>query len=359
MTGRLLFNGPACHDWQRFSTDGSHLAVANYDGAVELYRVASTRAVRMLAPKTRELAPLLYRWLDFSPDSQRLVSTGAECVRVWDIASGLESARVPLPGATAVTCMFADDGSLLIADETRGVTRQPIPPIGSDANLKIVPEPWRTGRGWQAMLRARDGGVVLVNSKLGIAEIISPAYPAGRRIGPHPALHNVALSPDEKRLATGTWLGNDIKIWDIASGQLLATLPVGENALALWPSANKIISVQLTKAGQWVETSNGQWKCDRVWQPDPGQTFWDHASLSPDGRWLALPQSGDRIRVVEMATGYELITLEPPRAFGLGFVRFSPDGRYLAACGSREQVAIWDLPELRQELAALRLDWSD
>jgi WD40 repeat protein len=255
--------------------------------------------------------------------------------------------------------MFADDGSLLIADETRGVTRQPISAIGSDANLKIVPEPWRTGQGWQAMLRARDGGVVLVNSKLGIAEIISPAYPAGRRIGPHPALHNVALSPDGKRLATGTWLGNDIKIWDIASGQLLATLPVGENALALWPSANKIISVQLTKAGQWVETSNGQWKCDRVWQPDPGQTFWDHASLSPEGRWLALPQSGDRIRVVEMATGNELITLEPPRALGLGFVRFSPDGRYLAACGSREQVAIWDLPELRQELAALRLDWSD
>jgi WD40 repeat protein len=60
-----------------------------------------------------------------------------------------------------------------------------------------------------------------------------------------------------------------------------------------------------------------------------------------------------------MATGQELITLEPPRAFGLGFVRFSPDGCYLAACGSREQVAIWDLPELRQELAALRLDWSD
>ena len=42
-----------------------------------------------------------------------------------------------------------------------------------------------------------------------------------------------------------------------------------------------------------------------------------------------------------------------------GFVRFSPDGRFLAACGSREQVAIWDLPDLRHELATLRLDWSD
>ncbi|MEY2520288.1 MAG: eukaryotic-like serine/threonine-protein kinase [Verrucomicrobiota bacterium] len=358
-TGRLLFNGPACHDWQRFSTDGSRLAVANYDGTVELYRVASTEAVRMFMPKTREFAPLLYRWLDFSPDSQRLVSTGAECVRVWDIASGVESAHVSLPGATAVTCMFADDRSVLIADESRGVTHQSIAASGSDGNLKTILEPWRTGEGWQATLRARDGRVILVNSKLGMAEIISPEYPAGRRIGPHLAMHNVALSPDGKRLATGTWQGTDIKIWEIATGQLLVTLPAGENALVLWPSANKIITVQLTQAGQWLENSDGQWKRDQVWKPDPGQTFWNLASLSPEGRWLALPQSGDRIRVLEMATGAELITLEPPKAFGLGFVRFSPDGRYLAACGSREQVAIWDLPELRRELAALRLDWSD
>ncbi len=359
VSGRLLFNGPACHDWQRFSTDGSRLGVANYDGAVEVYRVAASKAVRMLAPKTRENAPLLYRWLDFSPDSRRLVSTGAECVRVWDVASGVESARFPLPGAVAVTCLFADDSALLIADGSRGVTRWPILADETDANRKTIPETWRTGEGWQAGLRARDGCVVLVNSTLGLAEIISPEYPVGRRIGPHPALHNVALSPDGKRLATGTWQGKDIKIWDIVSGRLLATLPAGENAFVLWPSANAIVSVQMTEAGQWLEDTNGQWRRDRVWQPDPGQTFWEHASISPDGRWLALPQSGDRIRVLEMATGTELITLEPPKAFGLGFVRFSPDGRFLAACGSREQVAIWDLPDLRHELAKLRLDWSD
>ena len=228
-----------------------------------------------------------------------------------------------------------------------------------DANRKTIPETLRTGEGWETALRARDGRIVLVNSTLGMAEIFSPEYPAGRRIGPHPAMHNVALSPDGKRLATGTWQGKDIKIWEIASGQLLATLPAGENAFVLWPSANAIISVQMTQAAQWLEEPNGQWRRGRVWQPDPGQTFFDHASLSPDGRWLALPQSGDRIRVLETETGTELITLEPPKACGLAFVRFSPDGRFLAACGSREQVAIWDLADLRHELATLRLDWSD
>lgn len=359
VSGSLLFNGPACHDWQLFSTDGSRLGVANYDGAVEVYRVASSNAVRMLAPKTREIAPLLYRWLDFSPDSRRLVSTGAECVHIWDVASGLESARLSLPGASAVTSLFADDSALIIADESRGVTRWAMPAGEADANRKPIPETWRIGEGWETALRARNGWVVLVNVNLGVAEIISPEYPVGRRIGPHPALHNVAFSPDRKRLATGTWQGKDIKIWEIASGQLLATLPAGESASVHWPSANTIISVQMNQAGQWLEEANGQWRRTRVWQPDQGQTFWGHASLAPDSRWLALPQSGDRIRLVELATGTELITLEPPKAFGLGFVRFSPDGRFLAACGSREQVAIWDLPALRAELAKLQLDWSD
>jgi hypothetical protein len=63
--------------------------------------------------------------------------------------------------------------------------------------------------------------------------------------------------------------------------------------------------------------------------------------------------------LVELATGKELITLEPPRASGLSAIRFSPDNRFLAACGTREQVVVWDLPELRRELAALHLDWSE
>ncbi|MFL6513410.1 MAG: WD40 repeat domain-containing serine/threonine protein kinase [Chthoniobacterales bacterium] len=360
-TGRLLFNGPASHDWQRFSRDGSHLAVANYDGSVEVYRVAPAKPVRMFAPGTREQAPRLYRWLDFSPDSQRLVFPGAGCVHVWDVSSGVETARIPQPAeAFALTSVFAGDGaSLLIADENRGVMRQPISTATPNGDDKTLSEPLRTGEGWLTALRAQDGRIVLVNATLGVAEIFSPEHPAGQRIGPHLAMHNVAFSPDGKRLATGTWQGNDIKIWDAAGGRLLATLPAGESARVLWSSTNGIIAVRMTDATQWLEEPDGTWRRGYVWHPDSGQTFWDHGTLTPDGRLLALPQSADRIRLVELATGKELITLEPPRASGLSAIRFSPDNRFLAACGTREQVVVWDLPELRRELAALRLDWND
>jgi WD40 repeat protein len=355
--GRLLFDGPPCHDWVRFSKDGTHLAIANYDGAVELYRVALSQAVRMFMPKDHEPAPRLYRWLDFSGDTQRFVSTGNECVHVWDVASGLEKARLPLPGATALTSIFTKDGdSVLVADANRGVSRWQIS-SSADSTKNGGLENWRTGEGWEMALRAPDGHIVLVNTMLGMTEIVSPNDPVGHRIGPHNGLDNVALSPDGKRIATGTWQGKDIMIWEIATGRLLTTLSVGESAFAFWPTDKTIISVQMTRATKWIEQSDGDWQRDQTWQPDPGQTFWVHASLTPDGRKLALPQSNDRIRLVEVGTGQELITLEPPKAFGLGFVRFSDNGQLLGACGSRGQVAIWDLPELRSELAKLGLDW--
>lgn len=357
-SGRLLFNGPACYDWQRFSADGSQLAVANYDGAVELYRVASTDAVRVFARSERNVAPALFLSVDFSPDSRQIVSSGSECLHLWDVASGKLTARIALPGTSKLTALFAADGaSLVVADGDRSVTRCQLP-TAQQTNA-AAPETLVSGEGWEVSSRAADGRLVVVNRTQGVAEILSPDSSTLRRIGPHAALHNVAFCPDGARFATGTWQGTDIRIWDNTGENVLATLPVGENAFALWPSPHALVAVQMTEAALWLEDADGQWKRDRVWRPDPGQTFWVRAALSPDGRTLALPQSGDRIRLVTLATGEEFISLEPPKGFGLGLVLFSPDSRFLAAAGARDEVAVWDLPELRRELGTIGLDWTE
>ena len=116
---------------------------------------------------------------------------------------------------------------------------------------------------------------------------------------------------------------------------------------------------------RWISLERWRWTITRVEESSPTPT----AAPSPTAtRAPVLSGKFDVARLfngitlrseVETATGAELVTLEPPNAFGLAFVRFSPDGHFLAACGSREQVALWDLPNLRQELAALRLDWSE
>src|SRR5262249_4164549 len=151
--------------------------------------------------------------------------------------------------------------------------------------------------GWEVRVRTPEGNAVLVNPSLGMAGIVSPEDPIGHRIGPHKSLDSVALSPDGKRIATGTWQGKDIRIWEIASTRLLTTLPAGESAFVFWPRADTVISVQMTEATEWLQQSNGDWQKNRTWQPDSSHTFWLHASLTRNGRCLALPQSNDRIRL--------------------------------------------------------------
>jgi tetratricopeptide (TPR) repeat protein len=61
-------------------------------------------------------------------------------------------------------------------------------------------------------------------------------------------------------------------------------------------------------------------------------------------------------RLVEIATGHELVRIEPPDG-AIGPMTFTPDGtRLLQKCG--DGLRVWDLRRLRSELARYGLDWE-
>src|SRR5262249_30890204 len=77
-------------------------------------------------------------------------------------------------------------------------------------------------------------------------------------------------------------------------------------------------------------------------------------AFSPDGKWLASTQWAHRadpkgpgaVKLWDVQTGQELRHLKGPHARGANRVRFSPDGRRLAASrpgeGPNGEVRIWD-----------------
>ena len=74
---------------------------------------------------------------------------------------------------------------------------------------------------------------------------------------------------------------------------------------------------------------------------------------------LALGQGRNRIDLYDAATLRRLATLEiPPGPASLTGLSLSPDGTRLAATTDYNVIALWDLRRLRQELAALDLDWE-
>jgi WD40 repeat protein len=74
---------------------------------------------------------------------------------------------------------------------------------------------------------------------------------------------------------------------------------------------------------------------------------------------MARTSGGNRIQLLETATEKPLATLEPPGSITwVGRSSFSPDGTRLAAMQGDQQVQLWDLRLLRQELAEMHLDWD-
>jgi WD40 repeat protein len=154
-------------------------------------------------------------------------------------------------------------------------------------------------------------------------------------------IHSLAFSPDSRRLAVGD-AGGTVGLWDYQAQRLLRTcdgclfdvyavafnpdgtlLATGGNAVKLWDAATGRLLLDVTKGVQ----VNG-------------------LAFSPDGALLAASSrsvfSPGGVDVWELNPGRGIITLR-------GLVgqstklRFSPDGRRLAALALNWQVGIWNV----------------
>jgi hypothetical protein len=83
-------------------------------------------------------------------------------------------------------------------------------------------------------------------------------------------------------------------------------------------------------------------------------------ALSADGQSAAVESVPGIVRLVDLRegrVGEELAQLEPPAREGAFWPSFSPDGSRLAVIGA-DVAGVWDLRQLRAELAELGLDWD-
>jgi hypothetical protein len=69
----------------------------------------------------------------------------------------------------------------------------------------------------------------------------------------------------------------------------------------------------------------------------------------------ALDGTFEKTKLVESDTGRELATLEARSAY---LLCFSPDGSQLAYLEDTGQLKVWDLRLVREQLAAMNLDWD-
>jgi WD40 repeat protein/serine/threonine protein kinase len=347
-----------------FSPDGRLLAVAaSHAWLVRLWDITTNREVARLRH------PALVAYLAYSADGRLLVAASERAVRVWNVAGTGEKLVLAGHGAGIPGVAFSPDGQRLAT-------------AGGDYRVKI----WDPATG--QLLR----------------ELPAFGYRA----------QAVAFSPDGRFLATGDWAGG-LQVWDAASGQRVTALETGlrllfsvafspdgryfaacgaldwggegsKGAVLLWrivpdraaAAGNRLELQPLPRLSHsaaycqaftadssilaWVEHGHTLHLWDlaasrRLPPPVPRVAGWVHA-LAPAGPGKRLTfgaVTGDT-EVWDLGAGRKLFSLAGEtllKRTGLDIgtnIAVSPDGTRFASIGSRDTV--WDL-ERRQLLVAL------
>ncbi len=288
-----------------------------------------------------------------------MAATG-EGVGVFDIATGKKVAFLPL-GITWAA-VFEPDGGGLLTSSAEGLHRWPIEPHPDSAvaDLRIGPPRtlWREKPLERARLSSDGGTLGVVRGSRGYAlHLSSDKASRGAVLGGQAGLASIAVSPDGRWIATGAWHGSGVGIWDAQSGRVIQRLlPEAANANAAFsPDGRWLVTGTGSEYGFWEV---GSWLLRHRIPRERAGELPGKMAFTRDGRLLAVALSRRTIRLVDPGSGRELATLQPRDRANINSLCFSPDGGQLGAATANKVIELWDLRRIRQQLAAMGLDWD-
>ena len=144
------------------------------------------------------------------------------------------------------------------------------------------------------------------------------------------------FSPDGNRIVSCSKA--EVRVWDSATGKLLATLtvPSGSGGLAFSPDGTRLAVVGADKQARVLEVA-----ANKVIFTVPAEA----AAFSPAGKLLVT--AAESVVLRDAADGKELHKLDGAGA-GVTSLRFSGDGNRLVASGGKTlAVVVWDVAERR------------
>lgn len=293
-----------------------------------------------------------------SPDGRWLIAASEGGLHVWDLALGRKAAHLPVGRTIGVA--FHPSGRELFTSGDAGLRRWPLRVDAGAMHVGApapVPLPGLV-RPLQRIAVDRDGRTLAVVGGNGLAVLDLTDPTAAARAFEHRRAASVALSPDGRWVATATWDGVGVKVWDTRRDP-----PEPTDLLPDAPRATLAFSPD----GRWLVTGTGAefraWEVG-TWRPGPrvereaGGDVPRSLAFSPDGRLLALATSDSVVQLRDAATFRLLARLRSPHPDRQDVAGFDRDGGLLATFPPGDGGRVWDLRQLREGLREIGLDWD-
>jgi WD40 repeat protein len=282
----------------------------------------------------------------------RLLAVGSTAgVCLWDLST--ERGLGVLNPDAAATVLFV--GGDLVTQTRAGTQRWPVKIDARSGRCEVGP-PRPDRRPIRRLLEldcSRDGKVLAWAARARGTRVVHGDRPDKPFFLPQADVRSIAVSPDGRYIAAGSWWGGGLKVWDAATGQ----------ALHDWPDAGAHLTVAYSPEGRYLAASQNTEKKCHVWRVRDWERLYQVDGLYPafshDGSVLALETGKGVIRLLRAETGAELARLEDPGEARALRLRFSPDSTLLVVQSCDNQaVHVWDLRKLREGLKLLGLDWD-
>ncbi|HMG75749.1 MAG TPA: caspase family protein [Pyrinomonadaceae bacterium] len=366
-----------------FSADGRLLAAATGNNSVKVWDAISGRELQMLAGGGQPsfMSALGFSFIAFSADGKKLVAV-SDAIRVWDTTNWQEIKTVDTTGINAEAfakggsgLALSRDGSQLARAEANGSkTEIKFLDLNAGREIRSVELPHDQVDSLEVSFKV-DGSVVaagIVDKKLKIWDVTTKA--SERDLAPTLKDYSLIKFSNDGRLMA---LSEEykIKLWETATGRELPALNIPNNGVfkdnggcfvafsedgkktatggfgtptLLWETetgkqlmqmkgrSNMAYSVAFSTDGNQL-SAGGRTRWDlrtgRGLRLTPAPSEKQLAWPSPDGKLIALfGPNNSTITVLETPSGRQLQTFTRTSTNdGVSRVRFSPDGRLLAA----------------------------
>ncbi len=355
-----------------FSADGQRLAATGEDGQVWLWHVDDGSLQAVLGPASKQLQALA-----FAPGGDRILAAGNDgVIRVWDLASHELIREVAAQRGIVYDMSFSADGRWLAAGGSEKIIRlwpypewgEPITLYGHSrqvVSLAFAPDGRRlASTSQEAGVRVHDvgsgaplayvrgapangihfsaDGEHLVSAGVdGQVERWDLGHLARdhRRLGHTGSVWRLALSPDQRRLATASSDGS-VGIFEPLSQTLVHRIGLGDEAyMAAWSPDGTRLAVVGQEAGLRVFESTHWQEVARL--SAPTKALWVVA-WSADGRYVAAGGADLAVWLWESAS-YEMVAKFEGHSEAVWALAFSPDGRRLASGSVDDSICLWDL----------------
>jgi len=359
--GRYLFSGGwdrevICWDVRAMrraftiALDGYHVQFSSNGRLCAIVRLAPEARVQLHAFERTaqlELAEDLggpRGFAAFSPDGRWLAASGDECWVVWDLHGDGPGSSVK--GVAETRLSFAANGELFVNPRGDGSRWRVSPGTNTASPPQLSRLDLPMPAGLFSLCLVSNGVVFTGTNGSQTAAFDQLGRDDTRRSASLPGLNGA--SPDEQWLAMFQPFSAELQVYHLADFALVTVLTNGWRIrhFEFSPLGDEV-AVACRKGVEFWSTT--------TWQRTRQLTNFNGILYSSDARSLWLSTDYRAAGLYDAPAAKPLLPL-PPDTIPLAL---SPDGRYLAARVNSRHLQVWDLEEVRRQLANLGLDWPD